>query len=297
MNKDFRGCEARTAADAGEALRRYGVTILRDAFDPNDVADLLSRADEHRRRLHRAAADGTAANLDLPSWYGFAPRSLACDVTALDPLTAGQRTDFDRTSLWRAMAATVGPVIAAAVGPGARWTRARGRVVVPELEHGRNGQLDLHVERTAFDHEGLHNIWLPLVGADEIANATTPGLQFYIGRLDFFRAFNEETKPQIYKYLETIGEQTLLPDPAGDDGGFFYRPEMQTGDVAIFSGVVPHASCIPPTATQSRVGCDIRIFPDNDANRRAMPQFAQAPLRVKLPAWPSPERQDCDAGA
>src|SRR5581483_2637545 len=119
---------------AASQLSAFGVVILRNVFDPQRIGGLLERA---RRHADYVAAKATAGldDFDFDESYVFSTRNLACELTALDPLTAGRSDDFTATSLYAAvMTDFVRSLLVDILGPRAFWWVARVRVSVPGNE-------------------------------------------------------------------------------------------------------------------------------------------------------------------
>jgi hypothetical protein len=243
-------------------LQAHGLVIVRDAFEPARIDDLLANVALYGSSVESVLRSGGIPQLD--PFHVFLPRALAGNLTALDPVTAKDRVDdFARTTLCAAlMTDFIHSILIDVLGPRSGWALARTRIVIPRLE-GQNGQLALHMEKTAVKFPGLHVIWTPLTPPSLITNLETPGIQFYVGRLDFFeRAPSHEVSDYIASLAPGAGEDRWY----SDDHGFLYRPRLKAGDVAIFSGSVPHASFMPNQAQTRRVGCDIRVFPWTEDN-------------------------------
>src|SRR5581483_958124 len=217
---------------AASQLSAFGVVILRNVFDPQRIGGLLERA---RRHADYVAAKATAGldDFDFDESYVFSTRNLACELTALDPLTAGRSDDFTATSLYAAvMTDFVRSLLVDILGPRAFWWVARVRVSVPGNEGKPHVRLSLHTELAQIPHlVGLHNVWTPLTAPGVVTNVDCPGLQFYIGRLEWFAAMSKPHRAEVEAFLggleeEMAGERHLL-----DDGSFFFRPRMRAGDV------------------------------------------------------------------
>src|SRR5689334_17905996 len=248
-------------SDATAQLSAFGVVILRNVFDPKEIAGLLERT---RRHLDYVTAKATAAEIDFDfdQSYVFSSRNLACELTALDPLTAGRSDDFTETSLYAAiMTDFVRALLIDLLGPEAFWWVARVRVSIPGNEGRPHGRLSLHTESAQIPHVvGLHNIWTPLMPPGVVTNVDCPGLQFYVGRLSWFAEMSKPHRTEVEDFLGRFKEAMTQERPELEDGGFFFRPELQTGDVAIFSGAIPHTAYVPPTARSARANFDVRLF-------------------------------------
>jgi hypothetical protein len=249
-------------SDTASQLRTFGVVVLRNVFDPQQIAGLLERTREHAEYVSAKATAGST-DYDFDPSYAFAPSKLACKLTALDPLTAGRSDDFTETSLYAAiMNPLVRGLLVDLMGPEAFWWVARVRVSIPGNEGKTHGRLSLHTESSLIPHVGgeLHNIWTPLVPPGVVTNVDCPGLQFYVGRLSWFAEMSKSHRAEVEAFLGGLQDEITAERPQLDDGGFFFRPAMRTGDVAIFAGAVPHTAYVPPTAKSPRVSFDVRLF-------------------------------------
>jgi hypothetical protein len=251
--------------DAASQLRTFGVVVLRNVFDPQQVAGLLQRTREHVDYVTAKAIAGST-DYDFDQSYAFAPSKLACALTALDPLTAKRSDDFTETSLY---AAVMNPLVRGLfvdlLGPEAFWWVARVRVSIPGNEGKTHGRLSLHTECAQIPHVyGLHNIWTPLMPPGVVTNVDCPGLQFYVGRLSWFAEMSKPHRAEVEAFLGGLKDEMTAERPQLDDGDYFFRPRMRTGDVAIFSGAIPHTAYVPPTAKSARVSFDVRLFPEPD---------------------------------
>jgi hypothetical protein len=246
-----------SVAAAVESIRTYGVSVIRGALDPTHIAGLLVNANEHGQGVENAARSGS--NLTFGKLHAFVPNALAVNLTALDPITAiHQVNDVTRTTLYSAIMATaVRDLLKAVLGPKAGWATARSRVVIPRTD-GVNGRLALHSERTTFPFPGLHLLWMPLGPAGTLTNFDSPGIEFYIGELEYFETASSS---EISRYLSALIMRTMNGNDESDRLGFFYRPKMAVGDLVIFSGAVPHASFMPSSAWSRRDSCEMRVFP------------------------------------
>ena len=155
------------------------------------------------------------------------------------------------------MTGLVRQILKQTLGDDIGWALARTRVVIPRTG-GVTGALTLHMERSILAYPRIHNIWLPLLPAGVESNTDAPGLQMFVGSLDFFKSGVEA---DVSEFMTGLAEASREDHPVANVRGFLFRPKLTTGDLVIFSGSVPHASYIPPAATRSRVGCDVRLFP------------------------------------
>jgi hypothetical protein len=131
----------------------------------------------------------------------------------------------------------------------------------------------MHTEKAVvpYKYPGLHNIWSPLVPDGVVTNRDVSGLQFLIGDKTFFTDISDaDSNQRLYRIEARTGGATA--DPDGE--GFFYRPKMRIGDVAIFSGSLPHGTFVPDAATATRVGADLRVCPLPDSDALALAQMA-----------------------
>jgi hypothetical protein len=240
-------------SDAASQLSTFGVVILRNVFDPQQVGGLLERTRKHADYVSAKARAGLT-DFDFDPSYVFSSTNLACELTALDPLTAGRSDDFTATSF-----------LIDLLGPEAFWWVPRVRVSIPGNEGKVNGRLSLHTELAQIPHlVGLHNVWTPLVPPGVVTNVDCPGLQFYIGRLSWFAERSKPHRAEVEAFLgglkEAMNEERCLQD----DGNYFFRPRLRTGDIAIFAGAVPHTAYVPPSAESVRVNFDVRLFQASD---------------------------------
>jgi hypothetical protein len=136
-----------------------------------------------------------------------------------------------------------------------------------------------HAKLIGAQVPGLHLLWMPLGPAGTRTNYDSPGIQFYIGNLQYFERSSE---PEISSYLSALAARANDDDDKPDSEGFLYRPKMEIGDLVVFSGAVPHASFAPKGAWSRRDSCDIRVFPWTDENYMPPAAIAngqrQAPL-------------------
>jgi hypothetical protein len=251
--------------DAASQLSTFGVVILRNVFDPEQIAGLLERTRTHADFVSAKAIAGST-DYEFDESYVFSPRNLACELTALDPLTAGRSDDFTETSLYAAiMTEFVRSLLIDLLGPEAFWWVARVRVSIPGNEGKAHGRLSLHTESAQIPHVvGLHNIWTPLIPPGVVTNVDCPGLQFYVGRLSWFAEMSKPHREEVEAFLGQFSDAMTEESPELDDGGFFFRPRLETGDVAIFSGAIPHTAYVPPTAKSTRVNFDVRLFQESE---------------------------------
>lgn len=257
--------EPASLSDAASQLSTFGVVILRDVFYPQQIAGLLERTTEHADYVATKATAGLT-DYEFDESYVFSSSNLACELTALDPMTAGQSDDFTETSLYSAiMTDPVRSFFVDILGPKACWWVARVRVSIPGNEGKANGRLSLHTESAQIPHVvGLHNIWTPLVPDGIVTNVDCPGLQFYVGRLSWFAEMSKPHRGEVEAFLGGFNEAMNEERPLLDDGSFFFRPRLRTGDVAIFSGAIPHTAYVPSTADSVRVNFDVRLFQESD---------------------------------
>jgi hypothetical protein len=257
--------------EAAAQLSTFGVVILRDVFEPQQIAGLLERTRRHADHVSAKATAGLT-DFDFDESYVFSPRNLACELTALDPLTAGRSDDFTETSLYSAiMTDFVRSFLVDLLGPEAFWWVPRVRVSIPGNEGKLNGRLSLHTESAQIPHlVGLHNIWTPLVSPGVVTNVDCTGLQFYVGRLSWFAEMSKPHRGEVEAFLGGLKEPMSDETPLLDDGNFFFRPRLETGDIAIFCGAIPHTAYVPPTAKSVRVNFDVRLFQEsNEPKARA----------------------------
>ncbi len=249
------------------SLETYGLIVMRNAFDSAEITELLENARAQSGRIESAIRSGA----ELDPKFGVKKGGLAYDIVTIDPNTAAPHSeDFTETTLYATLVKTaLFPILVEAVGRDGCWTGAKARTVIPGIEKGRNGQLGLHIEKRAFAYEGIHNIWTPLVAPGAVTNSDVPGVQFFIGRLDFFESLSPATEKAILKFLHELGKDVHSPNPRRSKDGFLYRPRLKAGDLCMFSGFVPHAGCVPESAASTRVGFDVRVFPICEGERVA----------------------------
>jgi hypothetical protein len=244
------------------SIKRYGVAIVKGAFNPALIEVLLANAEAHGALVEKSLRQGIP--LTFAPHYGFLERSLAGNLAAIDPAAAdGSRDEFTRTTLHDAMMTPLmRSTLITLLGANSGWAVARTRVVIPGLE-GVNGGLALHLEKTAVRFPGAYNLWTSLTPPGVTTNADAPGLQLFIGRLAFFESAPES---EIADCVAELSQKSREEAPLPTVDGFFYRPRLRAGDVAIFSGAVPHGSFIPTAAVRMRVGFDVRVFPWTSEN-------------------------------
>ncbi len=257
-----------TLENAMAQLKGFGLVILRDVFPAESVMELLDRVASHADFVCGKAIVGLT-DFNFDESYLFNPRNLGCDLTALDPRTTGRSADLTETSLHTAvMTPYVRSVLKEAIGPEIFWWVARVRVVIPGNEGKANGRLSLHTEQAQLNHlVGLHNIWAPLVKEGVVTNVDCPGIQFYVGRLSFFEQMSIPHRDQVEGFLGMLKQEMIEERPALTDGSFFFRPKLRTGDIAIFSGAVPHTAYVPPAVRKPRVNFDVRMFRKSEEPR------------------------------
>lgn len=220
---EFTGAELNDLVGAQEALRQTGILIGRKVFASEDIAPLLDSVQHYVERLT------TQTPLTFPAHFRWLAHAHACDLTALDPNTAGGNDEFCETSLFAAlMTPPIERLLRAEITDNAGYAIIRTRTILPKA--AVTGSLGLHMEKTAVRFPGLYVIWTPLVPAEVVANVDAPGIEFRCR------------------------------------DGSMYRPELTVGDIAIFTGEVEHGTYIPPDATHWRAGCDIRLFPWSEEN-------------------------------
>jgi hypothetical protein len=101
----------------------------REQFEPASLSDAASQLS-----TFGVAAKATAGLTDyeFDESYVFSSSNLACELTALDPMTAGQSDDFTETSLYSAIITDpVRSFFVDILGPEACWWVARVRVSIP----------------------------------------------------------------------------------------------------------------------------------------------------------------------
>jgi hypothetical protein len=265
--------------DAASQLDTFGVVVLRDVFDPQQIAGLLERTRKHAAYVEAKATAGET-DFEFDESYVFSPRNLACELTALDPLTAGRSDDFTETSLYAAMMTHfVREFLIDLLGPEAFWWVARVRVSIPGNEGKPHGRLSLHTESAQIPHlVGLHNIWTPLMPPGVVTNIDCPGLQFYVGRLSWLAEMSKPHRAEVEAFLGEFTEAMTEESPELDDDGFFFRPRLRTGDIAIFAGAIPHTAYVPPTAKTVRANFDVRLFQESDEPNARTLRFS--PIRA-----------------
>jgi hypothetical protein len=254
-----------TLENMRRSLETYGLIIMRNAFDSAEIGELIENARIRSESIESAIRSG----VELDPTFRVKKGGLAYDITAVDPNTAGGKSaDFTETTIYAALVKTaLYPILLEIVGRDGCWVGAKARNVIPGVEKGRNGQLGLHLEKRAFPYEGIHNIWTPLVKDGVITNSNAPGIQFFVGRLAFFQRLSPETDDEIVAFLRMLGKYVGSEKPGPNKYGYLYRPKLKAGDLALFSGFVPHAGCVPECAIRARVGFDVRIFPKCVAER------------------------------
>ena len=268
-----------TIENARHSLRRHGLAIIRSGIDPIRIAGLVANARLYGERVESAARAGAVPTFG-PS-HSYSPHMLAANLAALDPDTADTGNDFPRTSFCKALLTDlVKPLLQELLGPNPAWVSARVRAIIPNHD-GPNGRIRLHTENSVvpYDFPGLHNIWSPLVPEGIVANRDVAGLQFLLGDEVFFTDIGrEEAARRLAEIAARVGSG--IADP--ESGGFFYRPRMRLGDIAIFTGCLPHGTFVPDTATAMRVGADLRVCPmpelDSATLEKLAPSHRPAPL-------------------
>jgi hypothetical protein len=92
-----------TLEDAAFQLREFGLVILRNAFSVESISGLLDCVEKHTAFVHSKAIAGLS-DFSFDETYRHNPKNLGCDLTAIDPWTAGGRSsDFAATSLYAAI--------------------------------------------------------------------------------------------------------------------------------------------------------------------------------------------------
>ena len=206
-----------TLANALEFIDRFGLAILRRAFDPNLIAGLLANAARYGSLVDAATRSGITPQ--FAPFHALLPRPLACNLSALDPITAElQADDFTRTTLCAAMMSELfRDLLVEILGPHSGWALARARAVIPKLD-GINGRLHFHMEKTEVRFPGVYNIWTPLTPAEIVTNIDAPGIQFYLGRLEYLTSEPDEA---VSDFVRTLSLRADTGDIAPTDEGFF----------------------------------------------------------------------------
>lgn len=234
---------AASSDHAVQCLKENGVVVIRGALAGiaplhGSMMAYLDRVDAIRRN----GGDFSA----MPARLHFNPGAYAADFVPLDPDTAGRDgAGFPETSLWQAaLKGPAAPVLRQILSDRAGWHIARSRIVFHDSVHGlTRGNLSFHQEREVSKMPGLHNIWTAFLPAGATAGENAAGMQFYLG--DRHRWSAEDVVA-----LRTSHDQKRL-----------FKPQMRTGDILIFDGLIPHASFMPPSPTAPRVAVDVRLFP------------------------------------
>ena len=244
------------------SLKQYGIVVIHSAFEPELISDFLTNSVAYGSYIETCIRSGEEP--EVSPFHAFNNSTLACNITALDPHTAPtQVNDLTRTSLYKAvMTEFVQSIVRAVMGQNLGWTLARVRVVLPDGGEV-DGRLGLHMEKYVARYPGLHNIWVPITTEGRMSNVDVPGIQFLIGKAQFFESISDEEATDFLGSLQDRKNGDFLEI---DTNAFLYRPVLQTGDIAIFSGDVPHGGHIPSEAKASRVGCDFRLFPWTDVD-------------------------------
>ena len=85
---EFTGAELNDLVGAQEALRQAGILIGRKVFAYEDIAPLLDSVQHHVERI------AAQTPLTFPAHFRWLAHAHACDLTALDPNTAGGNEEF-----------------------------------------------------------------------------------------------------------------------------------------------------------------------------------------------------------
>ena len=265
-----------TTENIVRSLDAFGVAELHNVYDPELVNGLVENCVAYGESL-KASVNKTTP-LQFPAFYRFNSRSLASDVVALDPATASENDrDFKHTTLHAAVFTDlVIDVLTRKMGVQIGWAVARARVVLPD-ECQRNGRLSLHMEKTSHPFPGVHVIWAPLLPPGVITNGNAPGLRLFLGNQDFFTQSPDIDVAPVVNALEA----GKMSGQVADDG-FFYMPQVTTGDIVIFSGSVPHGTSVPAGATLNRTGFDVRVFPWTETNHLPARAVANGQQHARL---------------
>jgi|GEM_PF-1844409 len=280
--------EAGCAERAKESVAQNGVVIIRNAFDGADIEGLLQNMEDFRAKVKNFIETGE--DPEIPDYYLFNKNTTSCALLALDPgsreiyRTRGEpgggglnRYELMETShLFSAMKKSrAAAIISTVTGEDALFRGARVRVVHHEggKPNDSKGAVALHQEKWPIRKQQVpigHNIWMLLNSDGSIANDTLPGLQFVLGKNDFWRKdLPENDQEYENKYRKTISTLNRACRLAADskeemieiEDHVIYRPKLKLGDVALFDHHILHGTFVPGEASGVRLSCEFRIFP------------------------------------
>jgi hypothetical protein len=237
-------------AAAAQEIRRFGSTVIRDAwprdklailreaiatYSDNRAARVAARATKSKgEKMYAAHGVGTFAALMLEELIG--PEFLV---------------DLFRGSLYHQICAEVFEDDAFYTA----WSRLGFRNHDPTLSD--RSYIPYHQDSYTQDARVLRvlNCWIPL---DPGAGRDSPGLEVVRDpcRPDFPRRdFGLKTENAAYDFI-TIARERIVEEY----GEIFMAPEFEVGDGLIFSENVIHRTYVTPTMTQPRINFELRIF-------------------------------------
>src|SRR5579864_5689744 len=173
LNADLADADLSYFSAAQTSLRQTGIVVFRNLF--NWIASLLDIVRKHAEQIVVSAT--TRVPLAFPPHFRWVAQTYACDLTALDPNTAGGNDEFCDTSLYRAiMTKLIERLLRAQITENGGYTLIRTRTILPKAEV--TGALTLHMEKTAIRFPGVHVIWTPLTPPSIATNRDASGIEF-----------------------------------------------------------------------------------------------------------------------
>src|ERR1700722_13238411 len=127
---EFTGAELDDLVGAQEALRQAGILIGREVFASEDIAPLLASVQHHVEHI------AAQTPLTFPAHFRWLAHVHACDLTALDPNTAGGNDEFCEKSLFAAlMTPPIERLLRAEITDNAGYALIRRAESAPRTQH------------------------------------------------------------------------------------------------------------------------------------------------------------------
>jgi hypothetical protein len=260
-----------------ETFIKYGVAVIRNAFNIDGLDGLHKNLNDYKEEALKIVYGQGEPGFDHKKLV-FNRNTLAADLSALDPNTKDY-VQGDKN--WQNRLLNTSLIIAMKTGNGWPFISAHisenidilsGRVRAVHFNRGTvgnsGGTVFFHQEKHVISNWSLgYNLWMFLTPLGEIANITTPGIQFALGETEFWRDdhstdFRETAQPKI-NILNSYDKKTLDSKEEFVNAGDYvlYRPHLHVGDIVVFDAHVLHASFVPDAATKARVSCEFRVHP------------------------------------
>jgi hypothetical protein len=173
-------------------------------------------------------------------------------------------------------------IIDVLLGPRSRtYMASQIRRMAPNPEENPwNGRVDFHMDaHWGVDEQYFINVWTPFTPCGKNA----PSLEFLLTPAQIIRNYSQYDPEHP---LEPRGPRGVNPrmnyNSFSEDelkknfhAGRFWIPDMNPGDVIIFSSWVAHRTAILPTMTEQRVSLEWRVFLDSfDTSLRPIENLA-----------------------